>query len=67
MGETVGFTLCACLFVAATVSVLFVVTEHGTPVAGSERTRSLLALALFVTAVGAPAYLLAVRSFRTVG
>ena len=61
----IGFTSGACLLVAAAALLLFVVTEYGGQVAGSGRMRSLLALGLFVAAIGIPAYLLAVRSFGT--
>lgn len=63
--KTVGFTVGACLFVAATALLLFVVIEHGGRVVGSDRTRSLLALALFAAAIGIPTYLLAVWSFKS--
>ena len=60
--RTVGFTIGACLLVAASAIFLFVVVEHGGRVVAAERTRSLLALGLFVALIGISAYLLAVSS-----
>lgn len=54
--RTVGFTLAACLAVALSISILFLVSAHAT--VGSERTRSLFALGVFVTAIAGFSYLL---------
>lgn len=56
----VGFTVAVCLFVAATVFALYLVAEHGRYVIASERTRSLFALALFVSLIAISTYLLVV-------
>lgn len=57
---TVGFTLATCLFVAATVFVLYLVAEHSGHVVASERTRSLFAITLFVSLIAITASLLVV-------
>ncbi len=60
----VGFTVAACLFVAVTVFMLYLVAEHGGDIVASERTRSLFALMLFVSLIAIPAYLLVVLDRR---
>lgn len=56
----VGFTVAACLFVAATVFVLYLVAERSGQLVGSERTGSIAALLAFVSLIAIPAYLLVV-------
>jgi len=62
---TVGFTIATCLVVASGALTLFLISEHGGRLIGSERTRSLLALGAFIAVVAVPAYLLVVAA-RTV-
>ena len=59
---TVGFTLGACLFVGASALVLHTTIERGEGFIGSERVRSLFALALFASLIAVPTYLLAIAS-----
>lgn len=58
----IGFVVGTCLLVGASALLLYVVTEHGERVIGSERLRSLLAITLFVALVAVPTYLLAIAS-----
>lgn len=57
---TIGFTIATCLVVAAGALTLFLISEHGGRLVGSERTRSFLALGAFIAIVSVPAYLLVV-------
>lgn len=59
---TIGFTLGACLFVGASALVLYTTIERGEEFIGSERLRSLFALALFASLIVGSTYLLAVAS-----
>ncbi len=58
--STIGFTVAVCLFVAATVFVLYSAVEHGRHVIASERTRGLFALVLFASLIAVSSYLLVV-------
>ncbi len=58
----VGFTVGACLFVGSSTLVLYLVTKHGDRFIDSERLRSLFAIALFISLIAIPTYLLAVTS-----
>lgn len=56
----IGFLVGAILFVGLSALVLYLVTERGDRFIESERLRSLLALALFISFIAIPAYFLAV-------
>ncbi|WP_410322650.1 hypothetical protein [Natronomonas sp.] len=57
---TIGFTVGASLAVALGALVLFFIIVYGDQFIGSERSRSLLALLLFVALISIPAYVLAI-------
>lgn len=61
---SIAFIVGASLLVGASAFVLYLVTEHGGDVIGSERRRSQLALALFISLIAIPTYLLAIANSR---